>query len=110
VSRTDRASLVIDAPLGRTFDAFVDRAALEIWLPPHGMAAAFERFDPRPGGSYRLILTYEHAPGISAKSAADTDIIEARFVEIVQDERVGFVAGEPRRISRAAWRTQPGPR
>jgi uncharacterized protein YndB with AHSA1/START domain len=110
VSRTDRASLVIDAPLGRTFDAFVDRAALEIWLPPHGMAAAFERFDPRPGGSYRLILTYEHAPGISAKSAADTDIIEARFVEVVQDERVGFVAGEPRRISRAAWRTQPGPR
>ena len=46
VSRTDRASLVIDAPLRRTFDAFVDAGALEIWLPPDGMAAVFERFDP----------------------------------------------------------------
>jgi uncharacterized protein YndB with AHSA1/START domain len=99
VSRTDRASLDIDAPPSRTFDAFVNRAALEIWLPPDGMSAAFERFDPRPGGSYRLILTYEHAPGSSAKSTADTDIVEARFVEIVQDERVvqevDFVSDDP---------------
>lgn len=99
MSRTDRASLVIDAPLGRTFDAFVDRAALEIWLPPDRMAAVFERFDPRPGGSYRLILTYEHAPESSAKSTADTDIVEARYVEIVRDERVvqevDFVSDDP---------------
>ena len=63
------------------------------------MAAAFERFDPRPGGSYRLILAYEDAPGSSAKSTADTDIVEARFVEIVQDERVvqevDFVSDDP---------------
>jgi uncharacterized protein YndB with AHSA1/START domain len=99
VSRTDRASLVIDAPLGRTFGAFVDRAALETWLPPAGMSAVFERFDPRPGGSYRLVLTYEQAPGSSAKSTVDTDIAEARFVEIVQDERVvqevDFVSDDP---------------
>jgi uncharacterized protein YndB with AHSA1/START domain len=99
VSRTDPASLVIDAPLGRTFDAFVDLAALEIWLPPDGMAAVFERFDPRPGGFYRLTLTYEHAQRSSAKSSADTDIVEARFLEIVQDERavqeVDFVSDDP---------------
>jgi uncharacterized protein YndB with AHSA1/START domain len=99
VSRTDRASLVIDAPLDRTFDAFVDRAALEIWLPPDGMTADFERFDPRPGGSYRLILTYDHAPGSGAKSSADTDIVEARYVEIVHDKRVvqevDFVSDDP---------------
>ena len=88
MSRTDRASLVIDAPLRRTFDAFVERGALEIWLPPDGMAAVFERFDPRPGGSYRLILTYEHAPESGAKSSASTDIVEARFVDIVENERV----------------------
>jgi uncharacterized protein YndB with AHSA1/START domain len=99
VSRTDRASLVIDAPLGRTFGAFVDRAALETWLPPAGLSAVFERFDPRPGGSNRLILTYEQAPEPSAKSSADTDIVEARYVEIVQDERVvqevDFVSDDP---------------
>ena len=99
VSRTDRASLVIDAPLCSAFDAFVNRAALEIWLPPDGMAAVFERFDPRPGGSYRLILTYEHSPESGAKSSVDTDIVEARYVEITQDERVvqevDFVSDDP---------------
>jgi uncharacterized protein YndB with AHSA1/START domain len=99
VPRTDRASLIIDAPLDRTFDALVDRAALEIWLPPDGMTAAFERFDFRPGGSYRLILTYERAPGSGAKTSADTDIVEARYVEIVRDEcvvqEVYFVSDDP---------------
>ncbi len=99
MSRTDRASLVIDAPLDRTFDAFVNRDALEIWLPPDGMTAVFERFDPRPGGSYRLSLTYEQAPESGAKSSADTDIVEARYVEILQDERVvqevDFVSDDP---------------
>jgi uncharacterized protein YndB with AHSA1/START domain len=56
--RTDRAARVIDAPLGRVFDALVDPDALEAWLPPQGMTARFERFDARPGGSYRLVLTY----------------------------------------------------
>lgn len=99
MSRTDRASLAVNAPLDRTFDAFVNRAALEIWLPPDGMTAEFERFDPRPGGSYRLILTYEHAPDSGAKTSADTDIVEARYVEIVPDERVvqevDFVSDDP---------------
>ncbi len=99
MSRTDRASLVFHAPLDRTFDAFVNRAALEIWLAPDGMTAEFERFDPRPGGSYRLILTYEDAPASSAKSSADTDIVEARYVEIVPHERVvhevDFVSDDP---------------
>ena len=99
MSRTDCASLVINAPLDRTFDAFVNRAALEIWLPPDGMTADFERFDPRPGGSYRLILTYEDAPDSGAKSSLDTDIVEARYVEIVPDERVvqevDFVSDDP---------------
>jgi uncharacterized protein YndB with AHSA1/START domain len=76
-----------------------DRAALEIWLPPDGMAAVFERFDPWPGDCYRLTLTYEQAPESSAKSPADTDIVEARYVEIVQDERViqevDFVSDDP---------------
>jgi uncharacterized protein YndB with AHSA1/START domain len=88
VSRTDRASLVVNAPLGRTFDALVDRVALETWLAPDGMSARFERFDPRPGGSYRMVLEYDDASDVDAKSTADSDIVEARYVEIVKDERV----------------------
>ena len=86
--RTDTASRVIAAPLGQVYAALVDREALAAWLPPDGMTGRFERFDPRPGGSYRLVLTYtdaSHAPG---KATADSDVVEARYVEIVQGIRV----------------------
>lgn len=87
-TRRDIASRSIDAPLDRVFDALVDRGALEAWLAPEGMSASFERFDPTPGGSYRLILTYAEPEGAGAKSSADSDIVEARFVDIVDNDRV----------------------
>jgi uncharacterized protein YndB with AHSA1/START domain len=99
VSRTDRASRVVRAPLDQVFRAFIDRASLETWLPPAGMTARFERFDPWPGGSYRLILTYTDPEGSGAKSSPDSDIVEARYVDIVHDERVvqaiDFVSNDP---------------
>jgi uncharacterized protein YndB with AHSA1/START domain len=74
-------------------------SSLAAWLPPDGMTARFERFDPRPGGSYRLVLTYADASGAPGKAAADTDIIEARFVDIAPDVRivqeVDFVSDDP---------------
>jgi len=98
MSRTDKASRVIAAPPERVYAAFVDPDALTAWLAPSGMAARFERFDPRPGGSYRLVLTYTGA-GASGKAGPDTDIVEARFVEIVPNERVvqavEFVSSDP---------------
>ena len=87
VTRRDCASRLIDAPVDRVFRALVDRTALEAWLPPDGMTARFERFDPQPGGSYRLILTYAD-PMATAKSTADSDIVEARYVDIVENDRV----------------------
>lgn len=86
--RTDTGSRVIAAPPGRVYDALVDREALTEWLPPEGMTARFERFDPRPGGSYRLALTYRDASGAVGKSTADSDVVEARYVDIVPGERV----------------------
>jgi uncharacterized protein YndB with AHSA1/START domain len=97
--RTDRASRVIDAPVARVFNALVDRDALETWLPPGGMTARFERFDPTPGGSYRLVLTYADPTYSRAKSSAGTDIVEARYVDIVPNDRVvqavDFVSDDP---------------
>lgn len=54
------------------FDALVDRDALETWLPPGAMSGRFELFDPTPGGSYRLVLTYteaEEGSGICAQTS-----------------------------------------
>jgi uncharacterized protein YndB with AHSA1/START domain len=97
--RTDRASRVVDAPAARVFDALVNREALERWLPPAGMTARFERFDPTPGGSYRIVLTYSDPGESRGKSSADSDVVEARYVEIVPNDRVvqavDFVSDDP---------------
>lgn len=87
MSRTDRSSRVIAAPLAQVFNALMDRAALEAWLPPSDMTGTFERFDPRPGGSYRLVLTYKD-PTAAGKSSGGSDIVEARYVDIVPNVRV----------------------
>ena len=97
--RTDRASRVIAAPPERVWAALVDPQALLAWLPPGEMTGRFERFDARPGGSYRMVLTYSGAPGAPGKATADSDIVEARFVDIVPGERVvqavDFVSDDP---------------
>jgi uncharacterized protein YndB with AHSA1/START domain len=85
--------------VARVFDALVDRDALQTWLPPRGMSASFERFDATPGGSYRLVLTYADPTASRGKTSVDSDIVEARFVDIVPDDRVvqtvDFVSDDP---------------
>jgi uncharacterized protein YndB with AHSA1/START domain len=99
VPRTDRASRLIAAPRDRVYTALVDPEALRAWLPPAGMTGRFERFDPRPGGSYRLVLTYADASESRGKATADTDIVESRFVDLVPGARVvqavDFVTDDP---------------
>ncbi len=99
MARTDTASRVIAAPLDRVYAALVDPEALTAWLPPDGMSGRFERFDARPGGSYRLVLTYADASTARGKTTAGSDIVEARFVDIVPGVRVvqavNFVSDDP---------------
>lgn len=93
------ASRVVAAPPARVFDALVDPEALLAWLPPDGMSARLEGYDLRPGGSYRMVLTYADASTAPGKSTADSDVVEARFVDIVAGERVvqavDFVSDDP---------------
>ena len=86
--RTDAASLTVAASPARVFACLIDPKELLAWLPPQGMTGRFERFDPRAGGSYRLILTYDDASTAPGKATADSDIVEARFVQIVPGSRV----------------------
>jgi uncharacterized protein YndB with AHSA1/START domain len=97
--RADRALRDIEASVARAFHALVDREALETWLPPAGMRGRFERFDATPGGSYRLVLTYTDRTDARGKSSADSDVVEARYVDIVPNDRVvqavDFVSDDP---------------
>ena len=97
--RTDAASRVVTASPARIYAALVDEEALAAWLPPSGMTARFERFDPTPGGSYRVVLTYSEPADAAGKSSDDSDLVEARYVDVVPDDRVvqavDFVSDDP---------------
>ena len=97
--RVDVASRVLDAPILRVYQALIDPVALEAWLPPAGMIGRFEHFDLRPGGSYRLVLTYLDDAVGSGKTTANADVVEARFVELESGKRVvqavQFVSADP---------------
>ena len=99
MSRTDSSSTLIRADVDTVFSALVDAEALAVWLPPNGMTGRFERFDVRPGGSYRLVLTYEDGSAGSGKATPDSDIVEVRFLDIVPGARVvqavDFVSDDP---------------
>lgn len=99
MTRTDKSSRVVPAPPERVYAALVDPEALTAWLPPAGMTGTFERFDARPGGSYRLVLTYADAATGRGKTTANSDVVEGRFVDLVPGVRVvqavDFVSDEP---------------
>lgn len=97
--RTDRGSRVVLAPPDRVFAALTDPDTLVAWLPPAGMPGRFERFDLRPGGGYRLVLSYADPSDAPGKADAGTDVVEARILDVVAGERVvqavDFVADDP---------------
>src|SRR3954452_583998 len=98
VDRVDAASRLIAATPEKVFAALVDADALSSWLPPSGMSGRFDHFDARPGGAYRLILTYSDSRA-RGKATESSDVVESRFVEIVPDARVvqavDFVSDDP---------------
>lgn len=88
--RTDRASRTISAPVERVYAALVDPDALVQWLPPSGMTGRFERFDARPGGSYRLVLTYDDPAEARPKSTDDADVVPDGISAV--DHQTAFAA------------------
>jgi uncharacterized protein YndB with AHSA1/START domain len=67
----------------------MDPDALVSWLPPKGMKARIDAYDPREAGTYRMVLTYDQpdhrAPG---KTSEHSDVVRGRFLELVPNERI----------------------
>ena len=88
MDRTDRATRVIAAPPTAVYGALLDRHSVETWLPPQGMRGRIEWWDPRPGGGFRMVLTYLDPADSPGKTSAGTDVVDVRFADLVPPERV----------------------
>jgi uncharacterized protein YndB with AHSA1/START domain len=87
--RIDSASRVIKASPGSIYQAHIDPHALVSWLPPKGMRARVDAYDPREGGTYRIVLTYDQAKhSAPGKTSAHSDVVRGRFLELVPNERI----------------------
>ncbi|MCZ4125461.1 SRPBCC family protein [Streptomyces sp. H39-S7] len=99
MSRIDRANRVIAAPPAAVYGALLDRQSLEAWLPPAGMRGRIERWDPRPGGGFRMILTYLDPTASPGKTSDATDVVDVEFAELTPARRVVqravFTADDP---------------
>lgn len=100
IARVDTASRVVAASAQAIYNAFVDPDCQARWLSSTGMTARFDRFEPYPGGRYRMVLTY--ADGGAAhpgKSAFDADIAEGCFLVLDPASRIvqtaDFISDDP---------------
>jgi uncharacterized protein YndB with AHSA1/START domain len=98
VSHTDVGLAAVDASPIEVFAALVDVEARTVWLPPAGMSGTFSWFDARPGGGYRLTLTYDDE-ATRGKSAENADVVEVRFTAVDEPRQVveeaDFVSDDP---------------
>ena len=115
-ARTHRAARVIAAPPEKIYHAFIDPAALMRWLPPDGMRADLEAFDPQPGGRYRMVLSYlapDHT--VPGKTSVHSDVVEGKFLELIPNtqivQEVRFESDDPafEQPMRISWLLRPRP-
>ena len=97
MTRVDRASRIVAAPVAVVYAALTDARMVSAWLPPEGATGTIEAFDARPGGAFRMTLRF--ASGSGGKTTEDTDTVSGRFVELEPGECVvqefDFVADDP---------------
>jgi uncharacterized protein YndB with AHSA1/START domain len=81
----------VNAPRARIYRALLDAGAAAKWMVPAGMTSQVHAFDAREGGTLRISLTYD-APTGTGKTTAHTDTYHGRFVKLVPNEQVAYVA------------------
>lgn len=99
MSRVDRAERLIPAAPAVVWAALADPAQVARWLPPPGMTGTVPLWDLRTGGRWRIVLRYVGPTG-DAKTDADSDVSEGRFLAVIpgarMEQEVAFVSDDPR--------------
>jgi uncharacterized protein YndB with AHSA1/START domain len=78
---TTQVSRRIGAPRAAVYGALVDGRAIARWRVPDGMTSVVHQFDARPGGTFRITLTYDVATGVG-KTTSNSDTFHGHFVRI----------------------------
>jgi uncharacterized protein YndB with AHSA1/START domain len=93
---------VFDAPRDAVFEAFRDPKRLAAWWGPRGFTNAFEEFDFRPGGAWRL--TMRGPDGVAYAMVKE-------FLEVVPAERIVLQHHGPmHRFKMTVTLTEQGPK
>lgn len=77
---TVRLHRILRAPAERVYKAFIDKSALERWLPPYGFTGTIHEIDVRVGGGYKMSFT-NFGTGSSHSFAVE-------YVELVPDKTI----------------------
>jgi len=87
--RTDAAFIEVAAPPEALYASVADPASLMQWLPPGTMTGRVLEYDFRPGGRYRIELTYpDGTPSSAGKTTGRTDVTTGRFLALEPGRRI----------------------
>lgn len=99
VGRTDKAQRLIGAAPAALYRALVEREALERWLPPDGMTGRIDRFEPGPGGGFRMELSYLDPADGPGKASPGSDVTEVEVAVLEPNVRtvwlIDFASDDP---------------
>ena len=84
---TTRVRQYIEAPPSAVYRALVDPSAVQRWMVPEDMTSTVHEFDARPGGAFRISLTYDD-PTATGKTSDNTDSFGGHFVRLLPDREV----------------------
>ena len=84
-NNTVRLHRVLKAPPERIYRAFLDPAAMNKWLPPHGFTGEVHQLDARVGGTYRMSFTNF--------SNGQKHSFGGKYLDLVPNERIVHTDG-----------------
>jgi len=71
---------VFSAPVERVYKAFIDKQALEYWLPPYGFTGTIHEIDVREGGGYHMSFTNF--------STGNSHSFAVKYIEVIPNQRI----------------------
>lgn len=80
-TNTVRLHRVLRAPAERVYKAFIDKGAIERWLPPYGFIGTIHAMDARVGGGYKMSFTNFGTGNSHSFTAKYTELVPNQYIQ-----------------------------